>query len=234
VTHLLRDALRAVVLILAGDTEVWQVTGVTLQVSLTALALASATAIPLAYALGRSSGRVAQLASGSLHTLAALPTVVVGLGLYFMLSASGPLGWVDVLYTRTAMVCGQFVLALPIVAAVTLTALRSLRQEVWETATTLGLHGLRRMVTLLIEIRPALVSGVLISFARIFTELGAAVILGGNIRGQTRTLTTVIALEHTRGEDARAMALALILMTIALAMNAIVHGARLWGTAGEA
>ncbi len=203
-THLLRDAARAVLLILGGDAEVWQITGVTLQVSLTALALASGAGIPLAYILARSNGRVARLASWLLHTLVALPTVVVGLGLYFILSASGPLGWVDLLYTRTAMVCGQFVLALPIVAAVALTTLRSLRQEVLETADTLGVRGLRRMVVLLIEIRPALVSGVMISFARVFTELGAAVILGGNIRGQTRTLTTVIALEHTRGEDARA------------------------------
>jgi tungstate transport system permease protein len=234
VTNLLGDALRAVLLILGGDSEVWRVTGVTLQVSLTALILASTVGIPLAYTLGRSSGRVTRLASSFLHTLTALPTVVVGLGLYFMLSASGPLGWVHLLYSRTAMVCGQFVLALPIVASVALTALRGLHPEVLETVDTIGLRGFRRMVTLLIEVRPALVSGVLISFARVFTELGAAVILGGNIRGQTRTLTTVIALEHTRGEDARAMALALILMTIALGVNAIVHGAAQWGTAGEA
>jgi tungstate transport system permease protein len=89
------------------------------------------------------------------------------------------------------------------------------------------------MWTLLAEVRPALVSGVLIAFSRVFTELGAALILGGNIRGRTRTLTTVIALEHTKGDDARAIALGIILMVIALALNAAVQGATHWGSAGD-
>ena len=232
-TRLLHDTLRAVLLIFAGDAEVWFVTGVTLEVSLTALLAASVASIPLAYGLARSNGRAARVATWLVHTLTALPTVVVGLGLYFILSASGPLGWLELLYTRAAMVAGQFVLAVPVVGAVALTALRGLRPEAAETADSLGLRGLRRMWTLLAEVRPALVSGVLIAFSRVFTELGAALILGGNIRGRTRTLTTVIALEHTKGDDARAIALGIILMVIALALNAAVQGATHWGSAGD-
>jgi len=231
--HLLNETLRAVLLIVTGDIEVWFVTGVTLQVSLAALCLASIAGVPLAYVVVRSAGRLAGLVTWWLHTLVALPTVAVGLGLYFLLSASGPFGWMDALYTRAAMVIGQTVLALPIVAAVTLTALRSLRQEAAETAYTLGLAGFRRMWTMLVEVRPALVSGLMIAFARVFTELGAAMILGGNIRGRTRTLATVIALEHTRGDDARAIALGLILMAIALGVNAAAQGATRWGALGD-
>jgi tungstate transport system permease protein len=171
--------------------------------------------------------RVAALGSAVLHTLAALPTVVVGLTLYFAFSASGPLGWMDLLYTRTAMVLGQIVLAVPILAAITLTAVRGLPVEAQETAFTLGIGRLHRLQLLLVEAREALTSAVLIAFARIFTELGAAVILGGNIRGHTRTLTTVIALEYSKGDDARAAAMGLILLIVALGINAFVHGARL-------
>ena len=137
----------------------------------------------------------------------------------------------DLLYTRTAMVVGQFILALPLLAAIALTAVKNLPIEAHETAITLGITRPRRMQLLLVEARPALVSAVLIAFARIFTELGAAVILGGNIRGQTRTLTTVIALEYSRGDDARAIAMGMILLVMALGINGFVHGAALWRAA---
>jgi tungstate transport system permease protein len=137
----------------------------------------------------------------------------------------------DLLYTRTAMVVGQFILAWPILAAIALTAIRNLPVEAHETALTLGVTRLHGMRLLLVEARPALVSAVLIAFARIFTELGAAVILGGNIRGQTRTLTTVIALEYSKGDDARAIAMGLILLVVALGINGFVHGAVSWRAA---
>jgi tungstate transport system permease protein len=215
-------------LILSGDAEVWRVTAVSLQVSLVALLLACALGIPLGYGLAGSTRRPAAVASWLLHTMTALPTVVVGLALYFAFSASGPLGWMELLYTRAAMIVGQFVLATPIVAAVTLTAVRALPREARESARTLGVAPLRRMRLLLREARPALLSAILIAFARVFTELGAAIILGGNIRNQTRTLTTVIALEYSKGDDARAIAMGLVLLVVALAINAVVHGSAHW------
>jgi tungstate transport system permease protein len=226
------DAIgRAVLLIVHGDQEVWQVTGVSLQVSIVALAGATVVGIPLGYRLALSRGRAMAFGSWVLHTLAALPTVVVGLTLYFVLSASGPLGWLDLLYTRTAMMAGQFALALPIVAALALTSIRNLPREMRETTRTLGLPARRTMRLLLREARPALLSAVLIAFARVFTELGAAVILGGNIRGHTRTLTTVVALEYSKGDDARAIAMGLVLLAVALILNGLVHGSTLWRSA---
>lgn len=221
---------RAVVLIVGGDAEVWQVTAVSLEVSMVALAGATLVGIPLGYRVALARGRVIAFGSWLLHTLAALPTVVVGLTLYFVLSASGPLGWLDLLYTRTAMMVGQFVLAVPIVAAVALTSIRNLPREMRETTDTLGLSPGRRMRLLLREARPALLTAVLIAFARVFTELGAAVILGGNIRGHTRTLTTVVALEYSKGDDARAIAMGLVLLVVALVLNGLVHGSSLWRT----
>lgn len=215
-------------LIARGDAEVWHVTAVSLQVSLVALLLAIIVGLPLGYAVATARRSVASVGSWILHTLTALPTVVVGLTLYFAFSASGPLGWMNVLYTRTAMVVGQFMLALPILSALALTAVRNLPVEAHETARTLGITRRLRMQLLLWEAGSALVSAVLIAFARIFTELGAAVILGGNIRGQTRTLTTVIALEYSKGDDARAIAMGLILLVVALGINGVVHGAGLW------
>lgn len=216
----LADALR---LIVTGDADVWHITAVSLFVSLAALTLATAAGVPLGYALAHARGRAARSVSSLLHTLTALPTVVVGLLLYFTLSASGPLGWMELLYTRAAMVVGQTVLALPIVAALTLVAVQRLPAAAFETAASLGLSPITRLVVLVGEARGAIVSALLLAFARVFTELGAAVILGGNIRGETRTLTTVIALEHTKGDDARALALGVILLAIALAVNTLVH-----------
>lgn len=214
------DALR---LILSGDPEVWSITAVSLFVSLSALLLASIAGVPLGYALAHARGAWSRAASSAVHTLTALPTVVVGLLLYFTLSASGPLGWMDLLYTRVAMIVGQTILAVPIVAALTMVAIERLPAAAFETARALGLGRLTRLTVMLREAHTAVLSALLLAFARVFTELGAAVILGGNIRGETRTLTTVIALEHTKGDDARAMALGLILMVIALAVNAGVH-----------
>lgn len=223
---MLADLLHALRLIATADREVWQVTAVSLQVSLAALALATAVALPLAYAISTTRRtRLADVATWLIHTATAFPTVVVGLSLYFVLSASGPLGWMQLLYTRTAMTIGQFVLALPIVTAVSLVALNRLGPEVRETVLTLGLPRLTAMRLQIAEIRPALISGMLIAFARVFTELGAAIILGGNIRGATRTLTTVIALEYDRGDSARAMALGIVLLVVALTVNALAHRA---------
>lgn len=224
----------AVMLIARGDAEVWRVTAVSLQVSVVALLLAVAAGLPTGYALAIARRPVASVGSWVLHTLTALPTVVVGLTLYFAFSAAGPLGWMDLLYTRTAMVIGQVILALPILAAIALTSVTSLPAEAHETAITLGVTGPRRMRLLLGEARSALMSALLVAFSRIFTELGAAVILGGNIRGQTRTLTTVIALEYSKGDDARAIAMGVILLAVALGINGFVHGAAFWRAAERA
>ena len=138
----------ALVLIARGDQEVWRVTAVSLQVSVLALLFGMLAGLPMGYAAATTRHRVGNIASWVFHTLTALPTVVVGLTLYFAFSAAGPLGWMDLLYTRMAMVVGQFILALPILAAITLTTVKHLPAEAHETAITLGLTRARRMQVL--------------------------------------------------------------------------------------
>ncbi len=220
---MLAETGRALALIAHRDPEVWQITGVSLAVSLSAVAAAILFGLPITYALARSGSRAAGLGMWLAHSLASLPTVVVGLSLYFLLSSSGPLGWTRLLYTRSAMAGGQFVLALPLVVAVVLGALRRLAPSAAETLVTHGVMPARQMVWLLWEVRLAVVSGTLLAFSRAFTELGSALIVGGNIRGATRTLTTYVALEYNRGDDARAIALGLILLTVAVAANSLMH-----------
>jgi tungstate transport system permease protein len=220
---MLAETGRALALIAHRDPEVWQITWVSLVVSLSAVAAAAAIGLPITYALARSGSRTARIGMWMAHSLAALPTVVVGLSLYFLLSASGPLGWTRLLYTRTAMAAGQFVLALPLVVAVVLGALRRLAPAARETLITHGVISARQMAWLLWEVRLAVLSGAFLAFSRAFTELGSALIVGGNIRGATRTLTTYVALEYNRGDDARAIALGVILLAVALVTNALMH-----------
>jgi tungstate transport system permease protein len=219
---MLAEIGRALALIIGGDVEVWQITGVSFAVALTALFGAVALGLPLAYGLA-SSERRAGVGMWVAHSLAALPTVVIGLTLYLVLSASGPLGWTHLLYTRTAMSVAQFVLALPLVVAVVLGALRRLPPSAREVLCTHGVTGARKMRWLLWEVKSTVVSGTFLAFSRAFTELGAALVVGGNIRGATRTLTTYVALEYDRGDDARAIALGLILLAVALLTNSIMH-----------
>jgi tungstate transport system permease protein len=220
---MLAEIGRALALIAHRDAEVWQITGVSLTVSLSAVAAAVGVGLPATYLLARSGARGASVGMWIAHSFAALPTVVVGLALYFALSASGPLGWTRLLYTRTAMAAGQFVLALPIVVAVVLGALRRLAPSAGESLVAHGVAPARQMAWLLWEVRLAVVSGAFLAFSRAFTELGSALIVGGNIRGATRTLTTYVALEYNRGDDARAIALGLILLGVALVTNSLMH-----------
>jgi tungstate transport system permease protein len=217
------EAGRALALIVRGDVEVWQIAGVSFIVSLTAVSAAVIFGLPMAYVLAASGARRARAGMWLAHSLAALPTVVIGLTLYMLLSASGPLGWARLLYTRTAMVVAQFVLALPLVVTVVLGALRGLPSSAREALVTHGVTRARQMGWLLWEVKSAVVSGTFLAFSRAFTELGAALIVGGNIRGATRTLTTYIALEYDRGDDARAIALGLILLAVALVTNSVMH-----------
>lgn len=210
-------------LVVGGDAEVWEITGVSFAVSVSAVLLAVTIGLPLTYAVATGSARTARIGMWAAHSMAALPTVVVGLTLYFILSANGPLGWTRLLYTRTAMTCAQLILALPLVVAVVLGALRRLPPSATEALVTHGVPRPRQMGWLLREVQPAILSGTLLAFSRAFTELGAALIVGGNIRGATRTLTTYVALEYNRGDDARAIALGLILLTVALITNSLMH-----------
>lgn len=153
------------------------------------------------------------------NTLMALPTVVVGLSVFLFLSRQGPLGGWELLFTPTAIVIGQFILAIPIVVALTIAPLSGIDPRIRETALTLGASRSRAALSVIREARYAVVAAIIAGFARIIAEVGSALIVGGNIRGYTRTLATAMALETGKGEFAFAIALGLILILLSLITN---------------
>jgi len=220
----LTESLRAALsLILALDPEVVGAVWTSLYTSMAGILLAAVVGIPLGtlIGVGRFTGRRAVLTL--LNTLMALPTVVVGLVIYGFLSRQGPLGAWGLLFTPLAMIVGQTVLAAPIVANYTVAAVTGADPRIINTALTLGAGRLRAAWQLLLEVRFGVIAAVVAGFGRVIAEVGVAMMLGGNIRGYTRTMTTAIALETSKGEFAFGLALGLVLMTVALVVNLFLN-----------
>ncbi len=221
---------KALWLIVHFDHDLAVIVWTSLRVSITATLLASAVGVPLGFVIAVTQFRGKHHVEVALNTCMALPTVVVGLTVYSFISRRGPLGVYGLLFTPTAMIIGQFILATPIIAALSLSATKSIDARVGETARTLGANAVQTAATILNEARYAIIVAVAAGFGRVIAEVGSAMILGGNIHGYTRTMTTAIALETGKGEFALAMALGIILLLIALSMNAMVQSFRLRGT----
>jgi tungstate transport system permease protein len=218
------DSLRAAfILILTLDAEVMGAVWTSLYTSGAAIVLAAAVGIPAGtlLGLGRFTGKRVVLTL--LNTLMALPTVVVGLVIYGFLSRQGPLGVWGFLFTPVAMIIGQIVLSVPIVANYTVAAVAGADPRIMNTALTLGAGRLRAAWQLLLEVRFGVMAAVVAGFGRVIAEVGVAMMLGGNIRGYTRTMTTAIALETSKGEFAFGLALGLVLMTVALFVNLFLN-----------
>jgi tungstate transport system permease protein len=216
---------RAVRLLVSGDAEVWFITWTSLRFSLSSTLIACVPGIPLGVliALRRFRGRRALLAV--LSSLMALPTVVVGLIVYSLVSRVGPFGSLRLLFTPGAVIIGQAILAFPIVLALTASALSSLNPLLPEVLTTLGASRREVFWMSVREARGAVLSAALAAFGRVVGEVGAAMMLGGNIRWYTRTITTAIALETGKGEFELGLALGIILLAMALGVNALLHWA---------
>ncbi|HEU4351068.1 MAG TPA: ABC transporter permease [Burkholderiales bacterium] len=206
-----------------AEARLWQIVVLSLEVSLSAVALAALVGLPLgaAIAVGRFPGRQALIVV--LNALMGLPPVVVGLFVYLMLSRAGPLGALGVLFTPEAMVIAQTILILPIIAALSRQAVEDAWREYEEQLRSLGAHGSRAALTVLWDIRFSLVTAVLAGLGRASAEVGAVMIVGGNIDGVTRVMTTAIALETSKGDLPLALGLGLVLMVIVLALNAAAH-----------
>ncbi len=202
--------------------EVFSIMGVSLRVSLCATALAMLVSIPAGFLLAINSFRGKRLLVTIINTLMALPTVVVGLLVYILLSRSGPLGFLGILYTPTAIVVGQFILALPIITALTYTAVSSVDERVRKTAESLGANPLQASWMVLKEGRLGIVAAVIAGFGRVIAEVGSAIMVGGNIRGYTRTMTTTITTETAKGNFVLGLTLGVILLIVALSINTIV------------
>ena len=222
------DALGlAVQLVLSGDGDLLEIVALSLRVSLTATALACLIGLPIGalVAIHRFRGRGAALVV--MNALMGLPPVVVGLIVYLHLSRSGPLGFLGLLYTPTAMIVAQVILIAPIVAALSRQVLEDLHAEYAETFRSLCLTRLQTVQALLWDARYSLLTVALAGFGRAVAEVGAVMIVGGNIDHLTRVMTTAIALETSKGDLALALALGIILLVIALGVNAAVQSVRM-------
>jgi len=215
-------------LVAGGDPGLWSIVGLSLEVSLAATALACALGLPLGtlIAVRPFPGRHAAVVL--LNALLGLPSVVVGLVIYLLLSRAGPLGALGILFTPTAIVIAQTVLALPIVAAMTRQFVEDAWDEYREQLTSLGVSPSRAVPTLLADLRIPLFTVVLLGFGRATSEVGAVMIVGGNIDGVTRVMTTAIALETSKGDLPLALGLGVILLSIVIALNAAAYAVREW------
>ena len=213
----LLDGLRLVATL---DLRLWEIVALSLAVSLSAVACATLLGLPVgaAIAVGRFPGRQGVVVV--LNALMGLPPVVVGLFVYLLLSRAGPLGELGLLFTPPAMVIAQTILVLPIIAALARQSVEDAWREYEEQLKSLGVEGVRAALTVLWDIRFSLLTAVLAGLGRASAEVGAVMIVGGNIDGVTRVMTTTIALETSKGDLPLALGLGMVLIAIVLALNA--------------
>lgn len=212
----------ALEMLLTADPRVVGPAAMSLQVSLLATLFAAVLGLPVGFLVATSDFRGRSAVRLVLNTLTAVPTVVVGLLAYMLLSRRGLFGSFGLLYTPAAMVIGETALVTPLVAALTMAVVGGADPRITETALTLGASRLRAAFTVLSEVRLGILGAIAATFGRLISELGVALMVGGNIEGATRTMTTAIALETGKGEFALGFALGLILLALALAVNVVV------------
>ena len=215
-------------LIGGADPELWAIVLLSLKLSLAAAVAGAAIGLPVGalIAVGRFPGRRALIVL--LNALLGLPSVVVGLVVYLLLSRAGPLGSWGILFTPTAIVVAQTVLVVPIVAALARQATEDAWDEYREQLTSLGVSRLRAVPTVLWDTRFSLLTVVMAGFGRAASEVGAVMVVGGNIDGVTRVMTTAIALETSKGDLPLALGLGIVLIAVVLAINAGAYGIREW------
>lgn len=205
------------------DPELLTIVRVSLSVSCTATVCAALVGVPAGFvvAYGRLPGKRAIITL--LNTLLALPTVVIGLFVYTFVSRRGIFGHLDLLYTQKAMIIGQFILIVPLIAALTVAAVSRVDERYRNTAKTLGANAWQTALVVLREGRFGIAAAVISAFGRVISEIGIAMMLGGNIKGFTRTMTTAMALEYDKGAFTLAIALGMVLMVLSLGMNIVFN-----------
>ncbi len=215
---------KAIELLFSGDKEVYFIAWTSLRLSLISVVIAAALSLPLGFLIGLKSFRGKKAVIAFLNTLMALPTVVVGLLVYTFISRTGPLGSLGLLFTPAGIHIGQIILCFPLITSLVYSALSRLDQRLPETLITLGAKPFEIFRMIIWEGRIAILSALLSGFGRVVGEVGVAMMLGGNIRWYTRTLTTAIALETSKGDFELGLALGMILMAIAFVVNFTLHG----------
>jgi len=209
----------AVNILLSFDEGFLTIVWVSLKVSFLAILSATMIGVPLGVFLSFKCFPGQKIVINMLHTLMSAPTVVIGLTVYAMLSRQGPLGQWELLYTQPAMILGQMLLALPIIASLTITAVRNLDKRVQMTVASLGATPFQELKMLFHEASYGILAAIIAGYARVFSEIGISMMLGGNIKGYTRNITTAIALETGKGEFSVSLALGIILLIAAFLIN---------------
>ena len=218
--QLIQAVQDAFALLLSGDAALWKIIWVSIKTTLLALLIATPVAVGCGYAIASHAFTGRRVLIWLAQVSLSLPTVLIGLLLYLLLSRRGPLGDLGWLFSQTGIVAGQVVIALPVLVAFTLAAVQAADVRLAETAITLGASRWQVMLTVLHEVRFGVMAAVINGFGRVISEVGCAMMVGGNIAGETRTITTAIALETSKGEFAQGIALGIVLVSIALVINA--------------
>ena len=214
---------KAIELIITLDPEVMEIAGRSLMISVTSAILASLICIPLASLIHFHRFRGKRFLINLIQTFFSVPTVAVGLFVFVLFSRAGPLGGLGLLFTPTTMVLGQMVLVTPILLGLTVSALSGVDKTISDTARSLGASGLQTTIVVLREARFAVMAAVIMGFGRAISEVGIALMVGGNIKGFTRVITTAISLETSKGDLELSLALGIILILIALVINTILN-----------
>ena len=223
---LLDSCIEAFRLLFSGDPDTWEIVGISFRVSTAAILCAVPPALLIAFALAYGNFFGRRFLISLFNTFLSVPAVVIGLTLFIVLSRQGPLGDFKLLFTQTAMGIGQFVLCLPILVCMVHVALQAADRAAWETARTLGASRVRAFFTVLYEIRFGLMAALLAGYGRIISEVGASMMLGGNIAHYTRNIPTAIALETSKGAFAEGIALGIVLLFLAFLVNALLQYAQ--------
>jgi tungstate transport system permease protein len=209
----------ALLLLWSIDPELVEIVSVSLKVSSSSTAIASVVGIPAGFLIAFREFAGKRLLITILNTLLALPTVVIGLFVYAFISRRGILGVLDLLYTQKAMVIGQVILIIPIITVFTISAISRIDERYRKTAMTLGANALQTAWVIIREARFAIAAAVIAAFGRVIAEVGISMMLGGNAKGFTRTMTTAMALEYDKGEFVLGVALGIVLLTVSFGLN---------------
>ena len=220
---LIDSLFSAALLVLNLDPEVLSIVGVSLRVSGMSILLTAIIGVPLGFWIAFSAFPGKRFLITCLNTLLAVPTVVVGLFVYSFISRKGILGSLDLLYTQPAIIIGQILLILPLVTTLTVAAISRIDERYRRTAKTLGANQWQTAWVIFREARFAVVAAVIAAYGRVIAEVGISMMLGGNARGFTRTMTTAMALEYDKGEFTLAVALGIILLGLSFGVNLLFH-----------
>jgi tungstate transport system permease protein len=216
-------SLDALGLVFSGDPAVWEIIGISFKTTALALLIAILPALGIAFALAHLNFPGRRLLVAIFNALLSVPAVVVGLSFYLLLSRQGPFGDLQLLFSQPAMVIGQIALSFPILVAMQHSAFQAVELRAWETARTLGLGRLSSFALIMREAKFGLWGALLAAYGRIIAEVGASMMLGGNILHHTRNIPTAIALETRKGDFAQGIALGFVLLALAFTLNALLH-----------